>query len=85
MMFKQASSVQANDAPDALSSCTFIRSNARGDSDNTCQDGTGTDGSVPISSTIEVFLPKVLESEISAVRTAMSATEEQLIYLPLKV
>jgi hypothetical protein len=85
MMFKQASSVQANDAPEALNSCTFIRSNARGESDNACQDGTGTDGSAPISSKIEVFLPKVLESEVAAVRTAMSATEEELIYLPLKV
>lgn len=84
MMFKQASSVKLNDVPEALDSCAYVRSNARGDSDNTCRDGVGANTSIPLSTQIQVFLPKVLESEIAAVRKAMSATEEQLIYLPLK-
>jgi hypothetical protein len=85
MMFKQATSVKLNDVPDTLDDCAYVRSNARGDSDNTCRDGVGASTSIPLSTQIQVFLPKVLDSEIAAVRTAMSATEEQLIYLPLKV
>jgi hypothetical protein len=60
-------------------------SRARGQSSNQCRDGVGVDTSAPTSKQINVYRPEVTEQDISVVRSALSASKAQLLYLPLEL
>ncbi|MDC0602652.1 hypothetical protein OAP14_06430 [Aliiglaciecola sp.] len=68
---------------EVFDNCTRVMSGARGEGSNECRDGTGP--SAAISKQVSVYVPKVDDEDINALRTALSATKEQLLYLPLKV
>ena len=84
MIFEEVSEVDVNGAPKVLSNCTNLRSRARGESSNDCRDGVGVNATAQQSKQIKVYFPDVTDEDIKVVRTAMSATKEQLKYLPLK-
>lgn len=84
IIFQESVSVNPNDSPDVLSNCTRSISRVRGESSNECRDGTGVDTSAKTTTQINVYLPEVTDEDLALVRTAISATKEQLLYLPLK-
>jgi hypothetical protein len=45
----------------------------------------GVDTSAPTSKHINVYRPEVTDEDLAVVRSALSATKEQLLYLPLKL
>ena len=83
IIFQKNVEMDINSAPQALSNCTRSISRARGDSGEECLDGTGADTSAPIAKQLNVYIPEVTPQDVDAVRKALSATKEQLIYLPL--
>ena len=85
IIFQELVTVDPNGSPDVFSNCTRSISRARGVSSNECRDGVGVDTSAQTSTQINVYLPEVLDEDIALVRSALSATKEQLLYLPLKL
>ena len=84
IIFQELVTADPNGAPDVLSNCTRSISRVRGASSNECRDGVGVDTSAQTNMQINVYLPDVTDEDLALVRTAMSATKEQLLYLPLK-
>ncbi|MGB3726036.1 MAG: hypothetical protein WA981_09750 [Glaciecola sp.] len=82
IIFKEAPFVDTNDAPDELSECTNMRGSQRGESDSQCRDGAGVNSQS--TTQVSVFVPEVTEDNIEKVRKALSASKDQLLYLPLK-
>ena len=85
MIFEEVDNVGTNDAPDVLNNCTNVNSRARGEKDNRCRDGIGVDTKSQTAKQIRVYAPDVTDEDISSIRTALSASENQLRYLPLKL
>jgi hypothetical protein len=85
LIFQELVTVDPNGTPDVLSNCTRIISRARGKSTNECRNGIGVDTSAQTSTQINVYLPEVMDEDIALVRSVLSATKEQLLYLPLKL
>jgi hypothetical protein len=85
IIFEEVVAVDANGSPDVLSHCPRVMSRARGQSSNQCRDGVGVDTSAPTSKQINVYRPEVTEQDISVVRSALSASKAQLLYLPLEL
>ena len=85
IIFEEVVSVDANGSPDVFNNCPRVMSRARGQSSNQCSDGVGVDTSAPTSKQINVYRPEVTDQDIAVVRSALSATKEQLLYLPLKL
>lgn len=85
IIFEEVVSVDANGSPDVFSNCPRVMSRARGQSSNQCSDGVGVDTSAPTSKQINVYRPEVTDQDIAVVRSALSASKEQLLYLPLKL
>ena len=85
IIFEEVVSVDANGSPDVFNNCPRVMSRARGQSSNQCSDGVGVDTSAPTSKQINVYRPDVTDQDIAVVRSALSATKEQLLYLPLKI
>mgnify|MGYP000668580548 CR=1 FL=1 len=85
LIFQERVTVDVNGTPKVLSNCTRSISRARGESSNECRDGVGVDTSAQTSTEINVYLPEVKDEDIALVRSALSATKEQLLYLPLKL
>lgn len=83
LIFEESENTDANNGKEVYDNCTRIISRARGESNNECRDGTGPESSV--AKQVSVYIPKVDEKDITAVRTALSATKDQLVYLPFKV
>lgn len=75
--------IESNGALNALCNCTNSISCARGQSSNECRDGVDTTAST--STPINVYLPDVNNEDLAIVRSALSATKDQLLYLPLKL
>ena len=84
LIIKTSDISEPNTTPESLANCTRNISRIRGDEDNECRDGVGV-SSNEATKTIDVYMPEVRETDINRVRSALSATQEQLIYLPLKV
>jgi hypothetical protein len=85
MIFEEIVTMDAIGSPDVFSNCTRNISRARGKSINQCRDGVGVDTSAPTSKQINVYRPEVTDEDVAVVRSAFSATKEQLLYLPLKI
>jgi hypothetical protein len=85
IIFQEVVTVDANGSPKVLNNCTRSISRARGESSNECRDGVGVDTSAQTSTQINVYLPEVMDEDIALVRSAFSATKDQLLYLPLKL
>jgi len=85
IIFKEIVAVDANGTPDVFSNCPRVISRARGQSINYCRDGVGVDTSAKTSKQINVYRPEVTDQDLAVVRSAFSATKEQLLYLPLKL
>jgi hypothetical protein len=86
IIFQELVTVDPNGSPKDLNNCTRIISRARGESSNECLTAvTGIYPSAQTSTQINVYLPEVLDEDIALVRSALSATKEQLLYLPLKL
>ena len=85
LIFQEIVTVDANGSPDVISNCTRITTRARGKSSNECRDGIGVDTSAQTSTQINAYLPEVIDEDIALVRSAFSATKDQLLYLPLKL
>jgi hypothetical protein len=85
IIFEEVVAVDANGSPDVFSNCPRVMSRARGQSSNQCRDGVGVDTSAPTSKHINVYRPEVTDEDLAVVRSALSATKEQLLYLPLKL
>jgi hypothetical protein len=84
IIFQELVTVDPNGVPDVLDNCTRGTSRARGANSNECRDGVGVNTSAKTNTQINVYLPEVTDEELAVVRNAMSATKEQLLYLPLK-
>jgi hypothetical protein len=85
IIFEEVVAVDANGTPDVFSNCPRVISRARGQSVNDCADGVGVDTSAKTSKHINVYRPEVTDQDIAVVRSAFSASKEQLLYLPLKL
>jgi hypothetical protein len=85
IIFQEIVTADANGSPDVISNCTRITTRARGKSSNECRDGIGVDTSAQTSTQINAYLPEVIDEDIALVRSAFSATKDQLLYLPLKL
>ncbi len=91
LIFLESTDVDAHSELEVLSNCSNIISRTRGDKNGDsiqgteCRDGTGVDTSHQVFKQIKVFAPKATDEELSTVRTALNATKDQLIYLPLDV
>jgi len=86
IIFQELVTVDPNGSPKDLNNCPRIISRARGESSNECLTAvTGIYPSAQTSTQINVYLPEVLDEDIALVRSALSATKEQLLYLPLKL
>ena len=83
-IFKNVENVDPNAAPEVLNNCTNIISRARGETSNECRDGVGVDGKAAGNKQINVYAPEVTDEEMNKIRKALNATEDQLLYLPLK-
>lgn len=84
VIFQELVTTDPTGAPDVLDNCTQSISRARGERSNECRDGTGVDTSAKTNTQINVYLPDVTDEDIELVRTALTVTKEQLLYLPLK-
>jgi hypothetical protein len=85
IIFEEVVAVDANGSPDVLSNCPRVMSRARGQGSNQCRDGVGVDTSAPTSKQINVYRPEVTDEDLAIVRSALSATKKQLLYLPLEL
>ena len=85
LIFEDVAKVAANDAPDVLSNCTRLISKARGIKSDECRDGVGVETNAQATRQIRVYAPEITADELKTVRDALSATEDQLVYLPLGV
>jgi hypothetical protein len=85
IIFEEVVLADVNGTPDVFNNCPRVMSRARGQSINQCSDGVGVDTSAPTSKQINVYRPEVTDQDIAVVRSALSATKEQLHYLPLKL
>jgi hypothetical protein len=84
LIIKSSVEVDQIGAPKVLDDCTRNISRARGDEDDECRNGVGVSTGKNTAKKIEIFMPVVEEKDVDKVRTALSATKEQLTYLPLK-
>ena len=85
IIFQEVVAKDANGSPDVLSNCTRIISRVSGERSNECRDGVGVDTSAQTTKQINVYLPEVTDEDLELVRSALSATKEQLLYLPFKI
>ena len=83
IIFEKNVEMDINAAPKALSNCIRSISRARGDSGEECIDGAGADTAAPIAKQLNVYIPQTTPQDVDAVRKALSATNEELVYLPL--
>ncbi|MEL6693060.1 MAG: hypothetical protein AAFQ12_08490 [Pseudomonadota bacterium] len=71
-------------APNVLDNCIRGTSRFRKEQDNNCRDGIGVDGERAVSKSVSLYSPKLEKTEIDRVRSALNATAEQLIYMPIE-
>lgn len=71
-------------APRVLDNC--IRGTGRFSKEqrDDCRDGIGVDGKRAVSKSVSLYSPKLEQAEIDRIRSALNATEEQLIYMPIE-
>ena len=84
LIFKKVEGLDVNSAPKVIENCTQMISSARGEPSNECSDGVGVDTAARKNYQVNVYAPEVTEKDIEIVRTALSLSENQLIYLPIK-
>lgn len=70
-------------APDVLQNCVRSISRARGAENTNCRDGVGVATSRRGARFVNVYAPKLASDEVQSIRAALSATENQLVYLPI--
>ncbi|NQY13935.1 MAG: hypothetical protein HRT81_08770 [Henriciella sp.] len=70
--------------PDVVDNCVRGTSRFRKEPRDDCRDGTGIKGDRKTASAVNFYAPLLTPDEIASIRSAFSATEEQLIYLPLR-
>ena len=85
LIFTKQKNLDANANPEVLDNCPEVISRARGEASNECRDGVGVDTSAALTNQINIFAPEVTESELEAIRKALSVDESQLQYLPIKL
>lgn len=74
---------EQDSAPRVLDNCIRGTSRFRKEQSNDCRDGIGVDGERAVSTSINLYAPKLQKSEIDRVRSALNASEDQLIYMPI--
>ena len=70
--------------PSVLDNCVRGTSRFRKEESDDCQDGVGVNGGRPASKSVSLYAPKLKQTEIDRVRSALNATQEQLIYMPIE-
>lgn len=83
LIFKEAQPVDGSG--NVLESCTRFISVARGEKQDNLCDGAGLSSTSQPARRVEVFMPDVTDADINVVRQALSASEETLKYLPMKI
>ena len=81
MIFEQV----VNEKDEAIDNCTRIVSRARGGSSGECYTSANPNSLGAVSRDIKVYVPEQSEADISAVRSALDVTKDQLQHLPIKV
>ena len=71
-------------APNVLDNCIRGTSRFRKEQSDDCRDGIGVDGKRAVSKSVNLYSPKLEQTEIDRVRSALNATEDQLIYMPIE-
>lgn len=71
-------------APNVLDNCIRGTSRFRKEQSDDCRDGIGVDGKRAVSKSVNLYSPKLEKAEIDRVRSALNATEDQLIYMPIE-
>lgn len=69
--------------PDIVDECVRGTGRFRKEPRDDCRDGTGIKGDRETARAVNFYAPQLTQDEIASIRSAFSATEEQLIYLPL--
>lgn len=85
LIFIKQKKLDTNANPEVLDNCPEVISRARGEASNECRDGVGIDSSAALTEQINIFAPEVTETEIEAIRKALSVDKSQLQYLPIKL
>lgn len=70
-------------APDVLENCVRRISRARGPENTNCRDGVGVDTALRGARFVTVYAPTLDAAELQGIRSALSMTDAQLVYLPL--
>ena len=84
LIFQKIEKADINSKPKVLENCTQVRSRARGETSNECRDGVGVETSAQTHYQINAFIPEVTDKDIGIVRSTLSMSEEQLLYLPIQ-
>ena len=71
-------------APNVLDNCIRGTSRFRKEQSDDCRDGIGVDGERAVAKSVSLYAPTLKQSEIDRVRSALNATEDQLIYMPIE-
>ena len=70
--------------PDALDNCVNPISRQRGSDENSgCRDGTGVSTSWEPKRKVNAYAVELKDADLQQIRATLSATEDQLMYLPL--
>ena len=75
--------VKTNDAPDALDNCLRGTGPSGGKVDDQCRDGVGVSGDAITETTLNLYAPALSSDRLDRIRTALGASEDQLIYMPI--
>jgi hypothetical protein len=71
--------------PDVVTKCIRGTGRFRKEPSDDCRDGAGIDTQRRPDRAINFYAPRLEASNVDAVRTALSATENELLYMPLEV
>jgi len=82
LIFQKVDNPDSDRAPNVLDNCTQMISRKRVSS-NECRDGVGVETSAQTRYQVNVFAPEVTDKDIEVVRSALSMSESQLLYLPI--
>ena len=71
-------------APNVLDNCIRGTSRFRKEQSDDCRDGIGVDGERAVAKSVSLYAPTLKQAEIDRVRSALNATADQLIYMPIE-
>lgn len=84
LIFQKIETTDVNSEPKVLENCTQSISRNRGETSNECRDGVGVATSAQTHFQINAFAPEVTDKDIAIVRSALSMSEKQLLYVPIQ-